>query len=102
MNAQKSHDILLEKFDKISGNYLYQNADKIDYEQALWDGAEALEKQIPKKIDKKSLTLVRATNEKLESHLYEAYPCPTCKDWVQKNYKCCQWCGQALDWSDIE
>lgn len=49
MNAQKSHDILLKKFDKLCGNYFYQNADKIDYEQALYDVAEALEKQIPKK-----------------------------------------------------
>ena len=50
MNAQKSHDILLKKFDKLCGNYLYQNADKIEYEQALYDGAEALKKQIPQKV----------------------------------------------------
>lgn len=88
MNAQKSHDILLKKFDKISGNYLYQNADKIDYEQALWDGAQALEKQMPQKL---------TVSEEL-------YQCPRCgeKDAVLQGDNYCFNCGQALDWSDTE
>ena len=88
MNAQKSHDILLKKFDKISGNYLYQNADKIDYEQALWDGAQALEKQMPQKL---------TVSE-------EIYCCPRCgeKDAVLQGDNYCFNCGQALDWSDTE
>lgn len=49
MNYELARDILLKKFDKLRGNYLYQNVDKIVYEQALYDGAQALEKQIPKK-----------------------------------------------------
>lgn len=96
MNAQKSYGILLKKFDKISGNYLYQNADKIDYEQALWDGAQALEKQIPKKV----------------SYGYDEQDdikCPNC-DYVISYMdahdkgvdKYCSNCGQALDWSDTE
>ena len=92
MNVQKSHDILLKKFDKLCGNYLYQNADKIEYEQALYDGAQALEKQIPKKVmfgdDEQDLIC-----------------CPNCKgellsmDWYD-HWKCnyCELCGQALDW----
>lgn len=88
MNAQKSHDILLKKFDKLCGDYFYQNADKIDYEQALWDGAQALEKQIPKKI-----TVSR-----------EIYFCPKCGEnaaALQGDDYCFN-CGQALDWSDTE
>ena len=96
MNAQKSHDILLKKFDKLCGNYFYQNADKIDYEQALWDGAQALEKQIPQKV----------------SYGYDEQndiKCPNC-DYVISYMdahdkgvdKYCSNCGQALDWSDTE
>lgn len=62
MNAQKSHDWLLKKFDELCRNYIYQSADKIECEQALYDGAEALEKQIPKKL---------TVNE-------EIYCCPRC------------------------
>ena len=88
MNAQKSHDILLKKFDKLSGNYLYQNAEKIDYEQALYDGAEALEKQIPKK-----LTVSAGI-----------YFCPRCREnlMVLQGDNYCFNCGQALDWGDTE
>lgn len=96
MNAQKSHDILLKKFDKLSGNYLYQNAEKIDYEQALWDGAQALEKQIPKK------------PQKSESRTFDI--CPTCGKFIYRREKShgnidiprCKWCGQKLDWSDTK
>ena len=94
MNAQKSHDILLKKFDKLCGNYLYQNADKIEYEQALYDGAQALEKQMPKKV-------ILGYDER------DSICCPNCKcelmsmDWYD-HWKCnyCENCGQALDWSD--
>ena len=90
MNAQKSHDILLKKFDKLCGDYFYQNADKIDYEQALWDGAQALEKQIPKK-------------PKLDNDngIYETEHCPNCYRKLFPNEHHCK-CGQALDWSDTE
>lgn len=98
MNAQKLHDILLKKFDKLCGNYLYQNADKIEYEQALYDGAEALGKQIPKKV-------ILGHDEQ------DAICCPDCKTEIAMMdgygyesvfYKHCPNCGQKLDWSDTE
>lgn len=94
MNYEEARDILLKKFDKLCGNYLYQNAEKIDYEQALYDGAQALEKQIPKKPIKAK-----------EHIMYSmCYVCPNC----QKSFSgtgiasYCYHCGQALDWSGEE
>lgn len=88
MNAQESHDFLLKKFDKSCRNYLFQNADKIEFEQALYDGAEALEKQIPKKL---------TVSE-------EIYCCPRCGEnaAILQGDNYCFNCGQALDWSDTE
>lgn len=43
---------------------------------------EALEKQIPKKID------------------IQCYCCPTCRFTASGENKYCPQCGQALDWSD--
>ena len=96
MNYEKARDILLKKFDKLCGNYHYQNADKIEYEQALYDGAQALEKQIPKKV-------ILGYDER------DSICCPNCKgeiaemddyDYYKHNY--CPDCGQALDWSDTK
>lgn len=94
MNAQEARDILLKKFDKMSGNYLYQNADNIDYEQALWNGGQALEKQIPNKPIG-------------DLHSVPHYRCPMCKNSVKCyedsiTYPYCHHCGQALDWSDTK
>ena len=61
---------------------------------------EALEKQIPKKVTH-------------EATLYHCCTCPTCKnvideftDFTGKKYRVtvqyCKFCGQKLDWSDIE
>jgi len=93
MNYEEARDILLKKFDKLCGNYLYQNAEKINYEQALYDGAQALEKQIPKK--------------PLYENTYDdcvVYSCPACKDekLILSGDNYCATCGQALDWSDTE
>lgn len=88
MNYELACDILLKKFDKLCGNYHYQNAEKIDYEQALYDGAQALKKQIPKK-------------PKLDNDngIYETEHCPNCNRQLFPNEHHCR-CGQALDWSD--
>ena len=57
---------------------------------------EALEKQIPKKVE-----LYKHCGE----YKWENYPCPYCGEMlgleVNKRYvKFCPNCGQALDWSD--
>ena len=93
MNAQESHDFLLKKFDKSCRNYLYQNADKIEFEQALYDGAEALEKQIPKKPIPNSRDMFGI----------KCCICPVCSCHVYSTSNSfCHRCGQALDWSDSE
>lgn len=97
MNAQESHDFLLKKFDKSCRNYLFQNADKIEFEQALYDGAEALEKQIPKK------------GIMIGDNYSSILSCPNCRKPIvnvwniakyEPNY--CHYCGQSLDWSEVE
>ena len=107
MNARKSHHFLLKKFDESCRNYLFQNADKIEFEQALYDGAEALEKQIPKKVifgyDEQDY--VRCPQCKSEITAMDddclLYHCPGCgeKDAILQGDKYCFNCGQALDWS---
>ena len=98
MNAQKSHDFLLKKFDESCRNYFFQNADKIEFEQSLYDGAEALEKQIPKKV-------VFGYDEQ------DPITCPDCKTelaymdgygFESRCYKYCPNCGRKLDWSDTK
>lgn len=63
---------------------------------ALKIAVEALEKQIPKKVE-----LYKHNGD----FKFENYPCPCCGEMlglkVNKRYvKFCQNCGQALDWSD--
>ena len=112
MNYEEARDILLKKFDKLCGNYLYQNAEKIDYEQALYDGAQALEKQIPKKVvlgydEQDSICCPQcnsdiASMDDLDDCLL--YHCPRCgeKDAILQGDNYCFNCGQALDWSDVK
>lgn len=92
MNAKEAADVLLKEFDKSAGNYLYQNAHKIDFEEALFLGAKALKKQIPKKPVKDK---------------YHHNCCSSCgwivsydEGWGEKYVPYCENCGQAIDWSD--
>lgn len=65
---------------------------------------KAIEKQIPKKpqyVD----TRFRHHGRKISdgSSLDKCYKCPNCNSHVFHVFdteKCCQYCGQALDWSD--
>lgn len=69
----------------------------VQYTKALHLAMAALQKQIPKKpvpiIGKYTGTIV-------------SYKCPDCGARDLGNgefqYNCCEHCGQALDWSDIE
>lgn len=92
MENSKAKDVMLKCFDRLCGNYHYQNGEKIDMEDALWTAVQSLEKQIPKKPIKAK-----------EHIMYSmCYVCPNC----QKNFSgtgiasYCYHCGQALDWSE--
>lgn len=71
---------------------------------AMEKAIEALEKQIPKKpqyVD----TRFRHHGRKISdgSSLDKCYKCPNCNSHIFHVFnteKCCQYCGQALDWSD--
>ena len=94
MENSKAKDVMLKCFDRLCGNYHYQNGEKIDMEDALWTAVQSLEKQIPKKV-------ILGYDEQ------DSICCPNCKgelmsmDWYD-HWKCnyCEVCGQALDWSD--
>lgn len=96
MENSKAKDVMLKCFDRLCGNYHYQNGEKIDMEDALWTAVQSLEKQIPKKV-------ILGYDEQ------DSICCPNCKgelmsmDWYD-HWKCnyCELCGQALDWSDTE
>lgn len=96
MENSKAKDVMLKCFDRLCGNYHYQNGEKIDMEDALWTAVQSLEKQIPKKV-------ILGYDEQ------DSICCPNCKgalmsmDWYD-HWKCnyCEFCGQALDWSDVK
>lgn len=59
-------------------------------------------KQMPQKVTGnysyvKAFDATKNTTEK-----FRCYPCPSCGKWIcaNKNHKYCEWCGQALDWSE--
>lgn len=93
MKYNKAKDVMLKCFDKLCGNYSYQNGEKIDIEDALYTATQALELQIPQKV-------VYGYDEQ------DDIKCPNCDyaisymDAYDKGVdKHCSNCGQALDWS---
>ena len=96
MENSKAKDVMLKCFDRLCGNYHYQNGEKIDMEDALWTAVQSLEKQIPKKV-------IYGYDEQ------DDIKCPNCDyaisymDAYDKGVdKYCSNCGQALDWSDTK
>lgn len=76
-----------------------------DHEEDIirdWDAIgkvidEALEKQIPKKVE-----IIKHTNRVPEEQ--DEPHCPVCCDWLGWGYQkdgFCKHCGQAIDWSDV-
>ena len=45
MNREDAIKVLEKQFDKSCGNYRYQNAEKLDFEDALWMAISALRQQ---------------------------------------------------------
>ena len=95
MENSKAKDVMLKCFDRLCGNYHYQNGEKIDMEDALWTAVQSLEKQIPKK------------GIMIGDNYSSVLSCPNCRKPIvnvwniakyEPNY--CHYCGQALDWSD--
>ena len=81
----------------------------LDIEEKMNDSCDmamqALEKQIPKKIE-----IRKATNDDIESELRDFITvkgricrCPSCRCCIHiSELKYCWECGQKLDWSDID
>ena len=72
--------------------------------EALKVGITALEKQVPKKIPAVNTPChVKAFDSDTETVCtFCCATCPVCSKWIvaNVNHKYCQYCGQALDWSD--
>lgn len=72
--------------------------------EALKVGITALEKQVPKKIPAVNTPChVKAFDSDTETVCtFCCVTCPVCSKWIvaNVNHKYCQYCGQALDWSD--
>lgn len=90
-------------------NRVYRNTD--DFEMRISKDCyklirEALEKQIPKKpqyVD----TRFRHRGRRIidGSSLEKCYECPNCNSHIFHVFdseKCCKYCGQALDWSEMK
>ena len=45
MTREEAIKVLEKQFDKSCGNYRYQNAEKLDFEDALWMAISALRQQ---------------------------------------------------------
>lgn len=76
----------IERIYIILKNCEFTRADK----KSLITAISALEKQIPKK----------PIAEKNEIDTLDDYFCPYCRSFLDEEPKCCDTCGQALDWSE--
>lgn len=76
----------IERIYIILKNCEFTRADK----KSLITAISALEKQIPKK----------PIAEKNEIDTLDDYFCPYCRSFLDEKPKCCDTCGQALDWSE--
>lgn len=67
-------------------------------------GIQALEKQIPKKIMAVNdpCHVKALDSESAMIYTYSCIHCPNCSKWIvaNTNHRYCEYCGQALDWSD--
>lgn len=93
MENSRAKDIMLKCFDRLCGDYHYQNVEKVGLEDALWKAVQALELQIPKKV------IYKGYDDQ------DAILCPNCNEevgWIdmwecgRDNY--CNKCGQKLNW----
>ena len=68
MNREEAIKVLEKQFDKSCGNYRYQNAEKLDFEDALWVAISALRQQehfreVTKKVEPLTLDELREVAE---------------------------------------
>ena len=102
---------IFNKEDNTSDNdcynceYCYSQGNFGEQKEAFQMALQALEKQIPKKIE-----IRKATNDDIESELRDfitvkgrSCRCPSCRCCIHiSKLKYCWECGQKLDWSDGE
>ena len=59
MTNEEAIKVLEKQFDKSCGNYRYQNAEKLDFEDALWMAISALRQQGQERNDPLTLDELR-------------------------------------------
>jgi len=100
---EQLEDLTKEAESHMTGNKIDDEI-PIDDKTALEMAIQALEKQVPKKIPAvKTPCHVKAFDSDTETvYTYSCVNCPVCSKWIvaNVNHKYCQYCGQALDWSD--
>ena len=67
MTREEAIKVLEKQFDKSCGNYRYQNAEKLDFEDALWVAISAIRQQehfreVTKKVEPLTLDELREMN----------------------------------------
>ena len=101
---QKTYEQVTEKdYLALKDRPIY--ADIICYSKKEYEEYDsAIEKQKAMKIKTNSSSKVKAFDGEDKILTYDCYPCPNCGKWITANvnHKYCEWCGQKLDWSDIE
>lgn len=100
MTAEETISILKIAIAEVEWNY------PMDYAVAIETAIQALEKQVPKKITAVNNPChVKAFDSETETVCtFCCVNCPVCSKWIvaNVNHKHCQYCGQALDWSDSD
>lgn len=86
MTPQGAIEIIKIAIAEVEWNY------PMEYAEAFENAIEALEKQIPKKLN--NIVLLGST--------IKTGKCPKCNDSVNNTQSYCDKCGQALDWGDKE
>lgn len=85
MKIEEAIKVLEKQFDKSCGNYRYQNAEKIDFEDAIWMAIEALKE---KKEAEKNEPLTLEEMDKIGTG--PIYVVPKDPQLVKKGWK--DWC----------
>ncbi|MGI6500326.1 MAG: hypothetical protein ACOX1S_05450 [Anaerostipes sp.] len=71
-----------------------------EYYETMEMAVQALEKQIPKKVNTNITTIVKVFDGENKVETFKCVPCPICGKWIVKNEstRYCSNCGQKLKW----
>ena len=100
MTREEAIKVLEKQFDKSCGNYRYQNAEKLDFEDALWVAISALRQQetVTERHDLTNAQRIRAmSDEELRNWLFRR-DCKNIADFLQHGGAGVMDAVQLLDW----